>query len=105
MYKCFDCGETFEEPKEYCETVPYGCQDVVEKKHLGCPSCGGDFDESKECEYCGKHFLEEESRSDVICNDCIDEVDSRFKNLLHNNFTKFEVDLLNDIYDGKCFGD
>ena len=92
MYKCNSCKATF---AEYAT--------ITEKngeKWYVCPCCREtDFDEAKKCEYCGNYFVE--SRDDVTCEDCLTEIQTRFSNMLHNNFTEHELKLLNIIYDGK----
>lgn len=99
MYKCLNCGKEFKEPKVYYETVPYGSQQVRMPASECCPFCDGDFEEGKKCEHCGNYFIE--SKDDTNCKDCFDELQIRFSNMLHNNFTKRELRMLNVIYDGK----
>lgn len=99
MFICNKCGQTFSEPHVSRENIPYGNGYVQGLAHSSCPYCHGDFKEAKQCEYCGKDFAE--SRNDVTCEDCLDELELRFSNILHNNFTEHERELLNMIYEGK----
>lgn len=92
MYKCNSCGAAF----EVYDTV---YEENGEKWYV-CPYCRDTvFSEAKICEYCGNYFTE--SRMDVMCEDCLDELHIRFSNMLHNNFTGYEIEALNVIYDGK----
>ena len=92
MYKCNNCKATFEQYETITESNG--------EKWYVCPHCRGtDFDEAKKCEYCGNYFVE--SRDDVTCENCLDEVKTRFSNMLNNNFTEHEKKLLNIIYDGR----
>lgn len=104
MYKCLDCGEEFLEPRVCHETVPYGGGEAELPEYFCCPFCGGAYKEEKQCEYCGKFFLEDESRMDVMCEECLDELKERFSALLHNNFTPYEIKALNTIFDGRDLG-
>ncbi len=91
MYKCKNCNTEF----EHYDTI----DDNGEKWDV-CPVCrGADFDEAAKCEYCGKYFME--SRMDVLCKDCLDELQIKFSNMLHSNFTEYEIKALNAIYDGR----
>lgn len=99
MFICEDCGETFLEPSISYDTVPYGDGYVKGPGQASCPYCHGNFEEGKKCEHCGNYFLE--SRMNEICEDCLDELQTRFSNMLHNNFTEYEIKALNTIYEGK----
>ena len=101
MYKCKNCGHIFEEGEQATWTEKHGFSSGPYEEWSGCPICQGSFEEAKKCEYCSNYFIEGESRSNVICEDCVDEIETRFSNLLHNNFTEFERTVLNDIFDGK----
>lgn len=44
LYVCRNCGETFDEPKEYVERhCPPGL--IYTETYVGCPSCGSGYDE------------------------------------------------------------
>jgi DNA-directed RNA polymerase subunit RPC12/RpoP len=64
-YKCYDCGETFNEPKTVKE--PHG--EVL----ACCPYCNGSFNEAKKCRICGEYFFEEELNGGCVCDDCVEE--------------------------------
>lgn len=71
MYKCLECGSTFDEGKIYEEAVgKYGDAECYES-HRGCPMCGGDYEELYECEICGAEILAGESNGGV-CEECIE---------------------------------
>lgn len=92
MYKCNDCKSTFEN----CHTV---IDDNSEKWYV-CPNCRStDFDEAKRCEECGDFFVD--SRENETCEECLKELQYRFSDLLHQNFTERQIRALNIIYEGK----
>ena len=84
MIKCYDCGREFEEPKvwkeNHCEVFS------------GCPFCLGSFEEAKKCDYCGAYFIESE-RNDT-CQECIDDLKARYKQVIFDAFTEYEIELL-----------
>ena len=72
MYKCNDCGLIFEEPSNYSEDrTPGGVSEGGSfiEHYVGCPRCGGSFDEAEECEECGKYYNIYELE-DGICDKC-----------------------------------
>ena len=91
MYKC-TCGATFSEPDTYCET--HGETFSV------CPSCKStDYEESPKCDRCGEYFIE--SRANDTCEDCLEELEVKFSELIHENFNEYDLMLLNIIFDGR----
>ena len=84
MFKCYDCGREFEEPKTWTESH--------RETFSSCPSCGGSYDEAQRCDYCCGYYLESERCG--ICQDCIDELKSRYQKVLSENFTKYEIEVL-----------
>ena len=70
MFKCWDCGRTFDEPNTWRERSG----EVLS----GCPSCGGSFDETKKCQICGCDFLSEELYNECICEECLEEQGNDF---------------------------
>ena len=99
MFKCNECGACFEVPKTVCDFVPIGQGEVYGTSYENCPFCGGDFEESQKCEMCGNYF--NYSNFDDVCEDCLKELKMRFSKFLHTNFSSFEIDALNAIFDGK----
>ena len=79
MYKCYDCGYVFEEPKQYSEDkTPGGAFEGGSfiDHYTGCPSCGGAYDEAAECEWCGEwsyRSLMEYTDEGLLCNLCLEE--------------------------------
>lgn len=47
-YKCKNCGEVFDDPREYVET--HGFTDGLYERFSCCPNCGGDYEELEETE-------------------------------------------------------
>lgn len=57
MFKCYDCGYVFEEPKHYSEDrTPGGAFEGGSfiEHFTGCPQCAGAYDEAVECDGCGE---------------------------------------------------
>ena len=48
MYKCYECGKVFDEPKIVADTVPYG-EGTVPRDLASCTHCNGGFDEAYYC--------------------------------------------------------
>ena len=99
MFKCNECDYEFCEPAIIRERVPYGEGFANLPDMACCPRCGGHFEKLKICEFCGDGYVD--SRHDGVCDSCINIVKARFSELLNQNFTKFEIDILNDVYDGR----
>ena len=81
MYKCFECGSVFEEPKKYSEDLtPGGTFEGGNfiKYYTACPQCGGDYDNAIECDYCGEFaFLKYGEHKDggFCCQGCLDDME------------------------------
>lgn len=81
MYKCFDCGALFEEPKEYSEDrTPGGvCEGGSFIEHYsGCPYCSGAYDEAVECDVCGEFCYSRSISYDEngsVCDKCLEELE------------------------------
>jgi len=73
MYICNDCGEVFDEPKEY--TVNLSCGS---SRYSGCPSCGkDDFEETnKKCPFTGKYIHPSKDLSDTARQLIIDDLNA-----------------------------
>lgn len=91
MYKCNNCQREFEQ---------YDTIDDSGEKWYVCPYCRGtDFDEEKKCEHCEEQYIE--SKFDGLCPNCLTEIEERFSKVLNDKFTKFEIEALNTILDGR----
>lgn len=99
MFKCNDCGREFFEPKIIRDVIKYGNGDIPGPALAMCPFCGSNFEEAKYCELCGDSYID--SEHDGVCNSCMGIIEKRFSELLNANFTKFEIDILNTVYDGR----
>lgn len=92
MYMCDDCKELFEVPTNWTE--PHG------EELTGSPCCYSDYLEVKMCEYCDKYI----SLDEELCDKCKSNLKKQFSELLHANFTEFDIEILNDIFDGEELG-
>lgn len=54
-YICLECGNVFEN-----------------QETIGCPYCGGAYEESIPCVFCGRESLEDDLNGD-LCDDCVDK--------------------------------
>ena len=70
MYKCLDCGETFEEPASVRET--HGFTDGFAETFYMCPYCNGEYEEAKQCKECDEWHTENELY-DGWCEKCLRE--------------------------------
>lgn len=81
MYKCFDCGCVFEQPKTYVEDcTPGGVSEGGSflQKYDCCPECEGAFGSVEECVICGEWEYVDSGCYDndgFICENCNVEID------------------------------
>lgn len=81
MYKCFDCGCIFEQPKTYVEDcTPGGVSEGGSflQKYDCCPECEGAFGSVEECVICGEWKYVDSGCYDndgFICENCNAEID------------------------------
>ena len=54
MYVCLDCGDIFASPRRFVET--HGFDNPPYEETNGCPSCGGAYAPTVECDICGKYI-------------------------------------------------
>lgn len=71
-YKCFECGEIFDEPKRWEEYRGEFWGTPAYEEVRGCPRCRGDYEELVPCEVCGVEHSEEDLLYGV-CDKCIEE--------------------------------
>lgn len=70
MYKCSECEEVFETPKEDRFFLEYQGRLVSASEH-SCPNCGHDvYEKLIECEYCGEFYDPKQSEISECCNEC-----------------------------------
>lgn len=101
MLMCRECGHVFEMPGRHLDNSDsFEFSSLWERE--GCPHCGGNFCEAKQCSQCGEYITPEQARFG-LCADCEIRADARFKELMAKNFTPNEIDYLNNQYDGECF--
>ena len=77
MLKCLDCGHIFEEGDrhEWKEARgEYWGQPAYETV-VGCPRCGGAYEETKPCASCGSERFEDDLYGG-ICKECLSEYDN-----------------------------
>lgn len=90
MYKlkCRNCGFFFD-----------GYADLFEHENT-CPNCNSHiFEEVEYCDLCGKY--EVVKTHELCCKKCESEIKEEFQKMLNENFTKEEIKILNEIYDGE----
>lgn len=71
MYVCLDCEKIFFMPKKHIAT--HGLPTPPYEVWYGCPSCGGAYVQTKECDICGKWINGEYVKlkdGTVICDNC-----------------------------------
>ena len=90
MFKCWECGHEFLEPNIWTEH--HG------ETLCGCPSCSGAFEIAHECEICGGWFIPAESKLRDVCQECIDELVEKHEQVLTDNFTEFELEILEAVF-------
>jgi DNA-directed RNA polymerase subunit RPC12/RpoP len=73
-YICLDCGNIFEEGEQitFQENMGEHFGVSCSKKISGCPLCGGEYEESTPCVFCGSEHLEEDLNGG-LCDECIDK--------------------------------
>lgn len=100
MYKCLGCGHLFEEgeQKTYRECVGEYFGTPAYEEYSGCPICEEAYEEIEPCKICGGYETKEVFED--VCEICKGEVLKRFRDLVENNFTSEERELLNELLDG-----
>ena len=98
MYKCHDCNLVFSEPKRYSEDrAPYGAEldPRFFETLIGCPSCGGSYEEAMECVRCNDTYIFS-SLDHPFCAECTQEILSTYKQFMDETFREDEQDLIYD---------
>lgn len=103
MYICLTCRRVFEDPLIVPETHFELPEHPVEKFPV-CPACEeANYEEAQECVMCDT-FTEESQLKAFLCPQCQKAAEARFIRLLSDNFTREELEYLNEYYDGRYFG-
>lgn len=73
-YICLDCRHIFEEGEQsnYIESFGEYWGTKCSQRISGCPICGGEYEESTPCAFCGSEHLEEDLNGG-LCDECIDK--------------------------------
>ena len=101
MYICNDCGEQFEAPATYIEAYTDGGNALASGYGLRCPECRSeDIDALEKCHLCGEYA--EELNINGCCEACESALRKKLSELLHANFTRDEIEVLNDSLDGEA---
>ena len=87
MFKCYECGSTFSEPRNTRELVGEHFGFPAYESFSCCPKCSGSFDEATQCKICGEWFFEDEL-DDGICEECLEEKKDEYR---YNVKACFEV--------------
>lgn len=97
MYICLNCGEEFREPKvlEDRHGDPFG---LPEKLRVS-PCCCDSFTEAVRCDRCGA-LIAAGADAHGLCRKCAEQTVEKLRNLLRNEFTEAEREVLNDAFDG-----
>lgn len=92
MFKCFECGHLFEHGEQRKVVEAHG------EEYLGCPCCGGAYEETVQCSRCEGHFFDGELYNG-LCAECIGELmtPDNMKQYLH------DVALEEDFYIGHIY--
>lgn len=96
MFRCDECEEVFEEPIEYTESHGEHFREVFTCS----PCCKENYTEVEMCEFCDEYI----DLYERLCDKCKSKLKKAFSNVLHENFTEFEIEILNDIFDGEELG-
>ena len=74
MYRCYECGNLFEEGEQAVWYENYGeCHGVTSMEQFrGCPICHGDYEEVNQCKKCGSWHTDDELY-DGWCEKCLRE--------------------------------
>lgn len=77
IYHCLDCDRFFETPRQFTER--HGLEAPPYETWLGCPNCGGAYEEAKLCDCCGNwtggKYYETENGC-VYCEECVTVVEN-----------------------------
>ena len=69
-----------------------------------CPHCGGtEFKRAHKCGYCGEFYSEDNLINNEICKTCAEVLEKEFQYVIKKNFSKWDIKMLNEIYDGRNF--
>ena len=72
MFRCFECGNLFEEGEQAVWEETHGLDSPPYEKFSGCPVCKGDYEEVHQCKECGDWHSEDELY-DGWCEKCLRE--------------------------------
>ena len=101
MYLCNDCGNRFKEPVLYMQAYTDGGNAVASGYMHCCPVCRSeDIDGLERCHLCGEYA--EELNINGCCEACEGALRRKLSELLHANFTRDEIEVLNDSLDGEA---
>lgn len=98
MYKCLECGAIFEEGSEAVWQETHGLDTPPYETLSGCPICKGAYEEAPECKLCGNY---KNVDNESYCEECKNDIKERFQRILHLEFDKDEIELLNVVYEDK----
>lgn len=103
MYICLNCAYKFE--TALCmEDKHLEAEGYVTEKYYICPACHSeDFEHTKVCKCC-KEIIGETQARYGMCPICEEDTEESFEKLLQKNFTKKQIEYLNNQYEGKQFG-
>ena len=71
MYRCYECGNLFEEGEQAVWYENYG-DEISKEMFNGCPVCNGDYEEVHQCKKCGDWNSDDELYNGW-CEKCLRE--------------------------------
>ena len=92
-YYCTDCGRVFDEPYSFTECVGEFWGAPAYQSFSECPFCGGGYEETESCDWCGDDLNPEEmmyfpcTSFEQICRSCLGKLEEKYK----EEFFKREV--------------
>lgn len=98
FYICLDCGEAFRHPVRREEK--HGEPHRKGEAHSVSPCCGGGYGEGATCVHCGREVLAVLNHKG-LCVACVGSTVAKFERHLREEYSKEQLELLNEMFDGR----
>lgn len=108
MLKCEECGRLIDsnDLKSDLDKVGEAWGSPAYEEIYTCPHCGGtEFKRAHKCGYCGEFYSDDNLINNEICKTCAEVLEREFQYVLKKNFSKWDIKILNELYDGRNFDD